>query len=283
MKQELNILFCLTLLALSSCTPQTTNPINNIEKSIIDTSYGTQSANKMDLYLPINRNSNTPVIILIHGGAWESGDKSDMNVIVNNIKQKWPEAAIANINYRLTNDPTVHHTEIMNDVKAAVNFIVSYKTNFNISDKLFMTGASVGGQLALLYTYKFNSNNLVRAVGNYFGVSRVNDLSYYNSTTFNGPVKPVIDKYMNVTAFDGPLFATTSPYDVVIAGNKPTISFHGTWDGIVGTYHSTWLKARLDSLNVPNQYHEYLDNHGFTPENYTNSVEKMVLFFKNYN
>ena len=33
----------------------------------------------MDIHLPVNRDSSTPIIMVIHGGAWIEGKKEDMN------------------------------------------------------------------------------------------------------------------------------------------------------------------------------------------------------------
>src|SRR5436190_20202373 len=64
--------------------------------------YGTDAAQKMDIYLPAGRSgSSTKVIILIHGGGWSTGDKADFNSYVDTLKRRLPGYAIFNINYRL--------------------------------------------------------------------------------------------------------------------------------------------------------------------------------------
>jgi acetyl esterase/lipase len=119
----------------------------------LDTAFGTDPKQKMDIYLPAGRTAATKVIVLIHGGGWESGDKVELNYYKNLLRLKWPEAAIANINYRLTSNPAIHYTEIMSDITSAVNLMVNNKVNFVVSDTLTMVGASAGGHLAMLYTY----------------------------------------------------------------------------------------------------------------------------------
>lgn len=47
-------------------------------KTMLNESYGTDPLQKMDIYLPANRSvTATKVIIMIHGGGWTGGDKSD--------------------------------------------------------------------------------------------------------------------------------------------------------------------------------------------------------------
>ena len=48
--------------------------------NIKDVAYGSDAAQKMDIYLPAGRiATTTKVLVFIHGGSWSSGDKSDFN------------------------------------------------------------------------------------------------------------------------------------------------------------------------------------------------------------
>lgn len=255
------------------------------ERIIPDTSYGTNSYQKMDIYLPAGRTSATKVVIFIHGGGWESGSKSDPEYLqmFNLIKLKWPQAAVASINYRLTSNPAVHHSEIMDDVSSTVNFLVTNKSNFVISDTICMMGASAGGHLAMLYTYKFNANNYVKCVADFFGPAKLNDWTWYNTFNIfiNRSMTEVLTNY-NGSAWNEPLYASNSPISVASAQSKPTIIFHGTADAIVPLYQSQWLKGQLTTLGVTNEYYEYFDGHGFNYTNTSNAIEKSVAFFKKH-
>ena len=253
-------------------------------RTILDTSYGTDPLQKMDIYLPAGRTSATKTVIFIHGGGWESGSKNDgeYTSLVSLLRQKWPEAAVATINYRLTSSPTIHYNEIMSDVTATVNLMLNNKTQFVISDTLTMVGASAGAHLAMLYTYKYNTNNKVRCVADLFGPAKLNDWEWYNS--FNvwvgRSVKDVLIKYNNAS-WDNTLYESNSPYGVVTAQSKPTIIFHGTLDAVVPLYQSQWMRGRLNTLGVKNEYYEYFDGHGFNGTNSSDCITKTVAFFKN--
>lgn len=295
------LLLCSAVLFLASCTKDDPGGGNGgggggnggggggggtlSERIILDTAYGAAPAQKMDIYLPAGRTTATKLIILIHGGGWESGDKGDMNYYKNLLRAKWPEAAIANINYRLaSNAANIHYNEIMNDISAAVNFMVSNKAGFVTSDSLLMVGASAGAHLAMLYTYKYNTNNYVRAVADYFGPAVLDDWSWYNSFNIwvGKAVKDVLSQYNN-SLWDVPLYQSNSPYSQVTASSKPTIIFHGTIDVIVPLYQSQWLNAKLNTLAVPHEYYEYfLDGHGFNPTNTDDAMNKTVAFFKSH-
>lgn len=270
-----------------SCTkePVATTPTDTLERKIIDTAYGSDPKQKMDIYLPKGRSSSTKVVILIHGGAWQAGDKSEMSFLVPMIQAKWSECAIVNINYRLANGSTVIAKDIMNDLKSAVKFIGDNKANFNISDNYAMVGASAGGQLALLYTYTENTDNRVKCVSDLYGPCVIDDWSWYNSfNIFLGKsIKEVLTTYTGTTwEADSNAYHKNSPYRQLNAANaKPTIIFHGTVDVIVPLYQSQWLSAKLKTLGVKNEYYEYpLDGHGFNSTNNQDCVNRTVSFFK---
>jgi acetyl esterase/lipase len=253
------------------------------ERIIVDTAFGSDPKQKMDIYLPAGRTTGTKVIVLIHGGGWEAGDKADMNYYKNLLRAKWPEAAIANINYRLTSNPAIHYNEIMSDITGAVNLMLNNKANFVVSDTLTMVGASAGGHLAMLYTYKYNANNKVRAVADFFGPAKLSDWSWYNS--FNPWVGKFVKDILiqfNGAPWDIPLYDSNSPFSVATATSKPTIIFHGTIDVIVPLYQSQWMRGQLNTLGVPNEYYEYLDGHGFNTVNTDDAMNKTVAFLKSH-
>src|SRR5690606_29625339 len=134
-----------------------------LAKEIKDTAYGPNARNTMDIYLPAGRTTQTKVVFLVHGGAWKSGSKEEMNVLIPLIQAQWSDVAIVNINYRLANGSTIIADTIMNDIANAINFIANNSTGFSVSTNFGMIGASAGAQLSLLYAYKYNQNKIGRA------------------------------------------------------------------------------------------------------------------------
>lgn len=286
------ISFACIIVFASSCTK---DDINNgtggggtgtlPARTIMDTAYGPDPKQRMDIYLPAGRTAATKVVVYIHGGGWESGSKSDPEYQQHKefLRQKWPDAAVATINYRLTSSNNIHYTEIMSDVSAAVNLLISNKTSFVTSDTLAMVGASAGGHLAMLYTYKYNTGNHVKCVADFFGPAKLSDWSWYNSFNIwvGKAVKDILIQF-NGAPWDLPLYDSNSPYAVATAQSKPTIIFHGSLDAIVPLYQSQWMQGRLNSLGVPNEYHEYLDGHGFNYSNTDDAMNKAVAFLKSH-
>lgn len=279
----------LGFLGLIACTPpvvvdtdDTTGTSNLPDTTMKNVSYGSHARQVYDVYLPAKRDINTPCIVMIHGGAWKAGQKEDMNNFVNLIQKSWKNVAIVNINYRLaSNTDSIHHEEIITDIDAAIAHVLNQKTAYNISSKMGIVGASAGGQLAMIYAYKYNHHNNIQCVGNIFGPSIINDWSWYNSNNIwlGGKVGDILTEYVG-QPWDTTAYKSVSPYWNITSNSQPTIIFHGNLDPIVPVYQSQWLNGKLTTLNVPHQYHEYVAFHGFDTNQSVDVVNKMVAFFK---
>src|SRR6187431_3135347 len=147
MRNSLLLLFI--IIFISSCKKDDDKE-QDMSVTMLNVSYGTDAQQKMDVYLPANRSTaSTKVIIMIHGGGWNTGDKTDFNEYVDSLKKREPSYAIFNINYRLANTPDIFPAQEQ-DVKAAVEFINSERQEYKVSDKFALIGASAGAHLALL-------------------------------------------------------------------------------------------------------------------------------------
>ncbi|MCA5006448.1 alpha/beta hydrolase [Sphingobacterium bovistauri] len=276
-------LLILAFLCLIGCKDEDYSPqiSNVVYQEIKDTSYGVGARNKMDIYLPANRNEHTKTIIAIHGGAWISGDKSELNYIIKNIRALDPNIAIVNINYSLVDGKSVFLQDQINDVVKAVNFVQDNTSKFLISNKFAIVGASSGAHLAMLYAYKYNDSKSVKVVGNYFGPTRLDSKEWYDS--FNlGLFISVEDLLFPLFGkpWDLSLYSGYSPYSIVNSINgKPTVSFHGALDPIVPKDHSKDLNAKLKQLSIPTEYYEYpYSLHELSDNDLKDSYPKLLSF-----
>src|SRR6188508_2236895 len=140
------ILFCFVLV-ITSCqkeneiTPDLAIPAETLN----NVSYGSDAAQKMDIYLPAGRKTDsTKLVIMVHGGAWLEGDKNDFAPYVTILKQRLPGYAIANINYRLATTSGNFFPTQENDMKAAIDFLLQKTGDYAISQKIVLLGASAG-------------------------------------------------------------------------------------------------------------------------------------------
>jgi len=244
----------------------------------LNVAYAADPLQKMDVYLPAGRSAAaTKVIILIHGGGWNQGDKADFTPFVDTLKRRLPGYAIFNINYRLATGPPNLFPAQENDVKAAIEFIYGKRADYKISDKFVLLGASAGGHLSLLHAYKYTAPVKIKAVVDFFGPTELVDM-------YNNPPNPLVPLLLMQVTGGTPgthaaLYQQSSPWNFVTAQTPPTIILHGGVDIVVAPSQSVMLKNKLQTMGVTHQYVLYpAENHGWTGANLTDSFDKITAF-----
>jgi acetyl esterase/lipase len=255
-------------------------------RTIMDTSYGPDAKQKMDIYLPASRTTaSTKVLILIHGGGWTGGDKSDFAAQIDTFKLRLPGYAIFNINYRLAAFPSTNPFPTQElDVKSAVEFVYGARSAFQVGDKFVLLGTSAGGHLSLLQAYKHRSTVNIKAVVDFFGPTDMAAL--YNDYASSPPTQFGIFTLMSGTPATNPaLYQSSSPIQFVDASTCPTIIIQGGADPVVNaTTQSLALSNKLITFNVATQYVFYpTGGHGnWTPATYTDAFNKIQAFLGVY-
>lgn len=120
-----------------------------------------------------------PAVIIIHGGGWRSGNKSQMNAFAEEIADKG--YSCFTIEYRLSLEAKYPYG--VYDVKNAIKFIKDNAKKFKVDpDKIVVLGCSSGGQMAALIgttnenptfedaSYKSKSTSKVNAIIDIDGV-----------------------------------------------------------------------------------------------------------------
>ena len=275
MRNFLFSIVCLTFF-ISSCKKDEDTPADD-SLTMPDVSYGSHARQKMDVYLPANRNSgSTKVIIMIHGGAWNAGDKTDFNQYVDSIKKREPTYAIFNLNYRLAKPPDLFPAQ-ENDIKAALDFIYNKRAEYRISDKFALIGASAGAHLALLQAYKQTAPVKVKAIIDFFGPTDLTEM--YNNPT--SPLVPILlSNVMGGTPTTQPtIYQTSSPINYVTNQSPPTLVLHGGNDIVVSPSQSSLLNNKLTIAGVTHEYVFYpAEGHGWVGANLSDSFNKIQAF-----
>jgi len=240
-----------------SCKKNDVNNNNSLPaQTITNISYGTDAAQKMDLYLPAGRtDDSTKLIVLVHGGAWTIGDKSDFSSYISTLQKRLPGYTIANINYRLATTTTNHFPTQENDMKSAIDFLVSKSSTYHYSQKIVLLGASAGAHMALLQAYKYPAPKIL-AVVDFFGPTDMTGL--YNFYASNPADQLAFQILMNGTpTSNSSLYSQSSPINFVTSQSSPTIIFHGSIDDVVPVDQSTSLKNKLASVGVATEMTVY--------------------------
>lgn len=131
--------------------PSITIPViaenENIDK-IGDVAYFTSKERTLHLDAYVNnKQKQNPAVIMIHGGGWRSGNKSQMNPLAQEIASKG--YSCFTIEYRLSLEAKYPYG--VYDVKNAIRFIKDNAKKFNVDpNKIAVLGCSSGGQMAAL-------------------------------------------------------------------------------------------------------------------------------------
>ncbi|GAB1309396.1 alpha/beta hydrolase [Urechidicola sp. KH5] len=275
------VLFTISFLWACSSDDDSNNlPTNPLEAlNLFDVSYGSHPSQIYDIYLPSNRSSSTKVFVLVHGGSWVAGDKNDLNFLVAELQNEYPDYAIVNINYRLASIGLSPFPMQINDIEAIINDLKLKQGEYFISNDFGFIGLSAGAHLSMLYSYASDDNDEVDMVASIVGPTNFTDTNYVDNPEY-------ADYVLAVQLITGVPFATNpeyyenvSPYHVVTSNAPPSILFYGGQDELVPTSQGVDMAAKLDALNVINEFTLYPnEGHGWEGANLEDTFMKLENF-----
>ncbi len=104
----------------------------------------------LDAFLPPPGKARRQAIVLLHGGAWRSGNKSNFYAIASLLAQRG--YAVFLPEFRLA--PEARYPAGMVDINAAINWVSSHADEFGFDPgRIAVGGESTGGQMAGLIAY----------------------------------------------------------------------------------------------------------------------------------
>lgn len=234
--------------------------------------YGKNDPNQnIDLYIPQNTTKPMPLILWIHGGAWEGGYKNWIDVAY--LTQHG--YAIASIEYRFSQ--TAKFPAQVLDCNEAIYFMWKNAAKYNLDTSRFVIGGgSAGGHLASLIGMSVN-NHVPAFYNDVKKESKVKIkavLDFYGPADFNathGKAVPmdhdspasVITKLLGASILDRPdLAKIASPVTYVDKNDPPVLILHGDADELVPFFESqifnSWLKlagVRSQLVKLPGVGH----------------------------
>lgn len=280
MKLLLSILLAGITFTACKKSGKSDEPVYTTESTLMNVAYGTDAAQKMDVYLPAGRTSaSTKVLVLVHGGGWTAGDKNEFDPYIATLKQRLPGYAIFNVNYRLATSNANRFPAQENDVKSVVEYIAARQTEYGVSDKFVLLGFSAGAHLALLQGYKHTNVIKPKAIVSFFGPTDLVDM-------YNNPVSPYAPLLLEALLASKPsqnidVYNQSSPLYFASASSAPTMLLHGGKDDLVAHTQSGTLYNKLKSLNVVTQYVFYPnEGHGWFGLTLDDSFNKVQAFLE---
>lgn len=247
-------------LALTGCAaspapaPSTTSPNVDVERGI---TYREVDGEELQLDACLPRvDGPHPALVLIHGGAFEVGDRSTMLGVCELLAGAG--FAAFSVDYRLI--PATYPAQV-DDVAAAVEWLrdPAQVEEFQLGDQLSLLGSSAGGIIALS-----TAASLAEPATSVVTLSAAGDLTA-DAAELGNPapdLEKVVLGYLGCdSAADCDIAAAASPVTVA-AALPPTLLVHGS-EEIIPIEQAEALEAALAGAGVE---HELVvvdgDNHG---------------------
>lgn len=253
MQRIIFIQFIFISLTLFGCQPNPVTPPPSgplTDTTIKNISYGSNSSQQLDLGLPAGRTNATPLVVVIHGGGWSTGDKAELTWLLNGMKLRG--FAVANINYRLILNTPDNYKMELDDVDSAIQFTLRLATSYTFnSQKLYIVGHSAGGHLSLCYAYTRNISGKVKASAAMAAPTDLFAMGYYNPIVFNSILQPFLGiSLYPITTSSEQRYKNCSPYYQATNTSTPTILFHGESDFFITPDNSSNMTTKLGTLGV---------------------------------
>jgi acetyl esterase/lipase len=214
-----------------------------------DIEYGRASGEslRLDAHIP-DGSGPFPMVIIVHGGGWTTGDKRKEITVVLEPLTKSGEFTWFSINYRMA--PTNRWPACYEDVQTAIRWVKAHATEYKCDpQRMALLGYSAGGQLACLAAEQAKDATRVQAV---VGISPATDL--VADTERRGGLSTSLQALLGREAVDDAtkaLLKEISPITHVKPGLPPFLLVQGDADKTV-TYEQTLaFMSKLKKNNVP--------------------------------
>lgn len=206
---------------------------------------------KLDLYQLHGPGALRPLVIVIHGGSWKGGDKSQLEPFTRNLAAGG--YAVASLNYR--HAPKNRFPAAVDDVFTALEFLKMHATELQLDPtRVVLMGRSAGGQIALSAAYA-GRDTRIRGVIAFYAPT---DLVFgYEKPSRRGVLdsRKLLEDYLGGSPAKIPgVYAAASPLRSVSPATPPTLLIQGALDPIVSPHHSELLQQALDNARRPNLY-----------------------------
>jgi acetyl esterase/lipase len=235
----------------------------SIENDVVFGSGGGRDL-KCDVYTPPGEVKNAPAVLLVHGGGWFQGDRSELKgygVLLGRIGY-----VCVSTEYRLT--PESPWPAQIEDVKACLRWMRTNSERLGIDPtKIAVSGNSAGGHLSLMVATTPNEPEFEGSGGN-AGVdtSVAASIAFYPPTQLRDDdvvLSEAVQKLMGKNPSEAAMRGVR-PLTHVKAGLPPVMLIHGNNDRLVSPKDSFVMYEALAAAAVPVELHMFAEApHGF--------------------
>jgi acetyl esterase/lipase len=260
-------------LVLNSCNTKFRVWVGKDSQKIYNLKYGEHKRQKMDIFLPADYATDSPVVLILHGGAWKYGRKEHMIKIQKMLFEN--NIPSVNMNYRLVSKHFTYKDQL-EDIQSAIETFNSLSEKAELlPHNYILLGESAGGHLALLYGYQ-NSNKIKKIISlsgptDFYSSEYLN--SFYSKYTSGTVQKMVGSKFDRKNLSEE--FQKASP--IANITNVPTLLFQGNQDFLVNQKQGLALDSALTAMNVPHKF-VFMDKTGHAPRFFNKTKRDSIIY-----
>ncbi len=239
---------------------------------------------KCDVYTPPGNPTHAPGVLLIHGGGWSSGDRTQLKG--HGILLGRAGYVCVTAEYRLSDE--AKWPAPLHDVKAALRWMRANASKLGVDPaRIAVSGNSAGGHLSLMVAGTPNVAEFEGEGGNPgVDTSVVACVAIYPPVELkpDSPLTGAVGMLMGAGASDG-AYSAASPMTHVKPSFPPTLLIHGNKDELVPEEASLSIYKALRKAGVSAEIHIYADQpHAFdaSPVFGRQTVQVMDLFLRRY-
>ena len=204
---------------------------------------------RLDLYTPAKTAQGLPVVVLLHGGGWRIGRRSELPALARYFASRG--MAVIAPDYRFA--PTYRFPVARDDVLAAVDFVRARAKALGIDpERIVFIGRSAGAQLAISAAMERADDPGIRGAVSLYGPL---DLRWGYANPGNPRVldgRAIVREYLGGAPNDVPaMYDAASPVSRVDERTPPVLLLHGARDDLVSPEHSERFVARMDWADRP--------------------------------
>lgn len=255
--------------------------VSHIRRKWLDVPYaGISPAQQLDIYLPSEGDGPFPVMLHVHGGGFELGDKRDMPFLplLQGLERGY---AVASANYRLSGEAIFPAG--LQDIKAAIRWLRANAQSYQLDGgNVAAWGGSAGGYYVAMVCLTANVPELedlslgnpevpchVQAGVDWFGPTDFSKMDEQLAESGlglpdHGQADSPESRFLGARLADIPdLVQRANPLNYVHADMPPVLIQHGRMDPLVPVQQSMILVQKLEEIAGPERCEfDILENAG---------------------
>ncbi len=208
----------------------------------------------LDVFSPADSDSPNPLIVLIHGGYWRTGDKGERIQLAVELADLG--YTVASMNYRTSG--IAPFPAAIEDIRDAILHLNEHAAEYALDpSRMVIYGGSAGGHLSAFIGLAANTPDRSYVEGlDADAIKGV--ITLYGMHDLTLPIQrehPFTEEFIGATWEDDPdTYIDASPVSHVDENDPPLLIIHGALDGSVSVQNSDSLVRHLERTGVTYTY-----------------------------